>query len=107
MLNASYNLSKLDLKGIENVYYDFAQHQFVDSSTGGSPADFERYVSEARWNPDKVRGEGSAGITTAKRTALANTLLRARSEGARRLVFDRLATLSLDKLPGAERLLYQ
>lgn len=107
MLNAAYNLTNKDIPELKNVYFDFDTNAFVDASRGGAIADIAGYVTKARRGADLLGREGTAGITTAKRTALGNTLLRAQTPDARRLVFDKLARLALDGLPGASELLYQ
>lgn len=107
MLNASYNLAILDAPELRNVYFDLNTNQFLDASAGGAVADIAGYVAKARGNADKVRREGSLGITTAKRTVYANTILRAKTAESRRLAFDKLASLSLAGLPGTGQLLYQ
>lgn len=106
MLNASYNLSNLDIPELKNAYYDFTQQTFVTGS-GEVTADLAGYIAKARRNLDPVRREGAAGLATASRTVFSNTLLRARSPEARSAVFASVARLSLDGLPGASRLLYQ
>ena len=105
MLNASYNLANLDIPELKNVYFDFTQREFIARDTG-APADLAGLVAKARRNPDQVRREGAPGLASAKRTVFANTLLSAKGE-TRRTVFAEMARLSLEQLPGAERLLYQ
>jgi hypothetical protein len=105
MLNASYNLANLDIPELKNVYFDFTQREFIARNTG-APADLAGLVAKARRNPDQVRREGAPGLASAKRTVFANTLLSAKGE-TRRTVFAEMARLSLEQLPGAERLLYQ
>lgn len=107
MLNASYNLANLDIPELKNVYFDFTQKQYVDTGSGGTVADIARHIAKARRNVDPVRREGSAGLATARRTVFSNTLLRAKTPEARRIVFVELARLGVDGLPGARQLLYQ
>jgi hypothetical protein len=106
MLNASYNISNADVPEAQNVYYDFARRDYIARDTG-APADLAGLVAKARRNPDAVRREGAPGMASLKRTIFANTLISARSQEARRVIFDRLARIVLEPVPGTERLLYQ
>lgn len=105
MLNASYNLVNIDIPELKNVYFDFTQREFIARDTG-APADIAGLVAKTRRNVDAVRREGAPGLASAKRAVFANTLLSAKGD-ARRTVFAEMAQLSLEQLPGAERLLYQ
>lgn len=107
MLKTSYNLVSKQNPEIENVQYDFTRRSFIDTRTGEPVADFSRLLSPSAGGFDAVRGEGQAGITTLKRAIISNTFLHTRSPEARRDVLAALAALAVERLPGAERVLYQ
>lgn len=107
MLNASYNLAIKDTPEVRYVYFDFTRNLFVDSRTGRTAAGVAGLVTPPSGDADILARKGKAGSATLARTALAVSVLRARSPEDRHMVLRAAAQFSLAGLPGAERLLYQ